>query len=138
MKSPMLRRHFAPYTDIDIHYPQELLSPRPVFKQLLIGKDGQFRAAIDVLDYSPEEISVKTVGHTILVEMRHGDKEDGFGTVARNYSKKFVLPPNMNMAQISSWTSKGVLYLKVPAIEAEKVDERIVEIKHEDPTKPFV
>jgi HSP20 family molecular chaperone IbpA len=129
LKSPLLRRHFAPI-ETNIHYPGEFFSAKPVYKQLLIGQDGNFRAGVDVHDYKPEEIKVKTVGHTIVIEMSHGEKDDEFGIIARNYSKKFILPPNMDMEKISSWTSQGVLYLMVPPIDNEKA-ERVVEIKHE-------
>ena len=129
-KSPSLRRHFAPM-HANISYPTDMFSPKHhSIKQMTIGSDGYFRATVDVHDYKPEEITVKTVGHTIIVELSHSDKEDEFGFIARKFSKKFVLPPNMNMQEISTWTLKGSLYLKVPSNDSDK-PERIVEIKHE-------
>ena len=126
-KSPSLRRHFAPI-HANINFPSELLGPKQ-FKQMTIGSDGIFRATIDIHDYEPEKITVKTVGHTIIVELSHADKHDEFGSIARNFIKKFVLPLNMDMLGITSWTSQGSLYLKVPSQGSDK-PERIVEIKH--------
>jgi HSP20 family molecular chaperone IbpA len=129
LKSPLLRRHLSPI-EANIHYPAEFASVKPVFKQVLIGKDGFFRAAVDVHDYKPDEIKLKTIGHTILIELKHEEKEDEFGFISRNFRKKFVLPPNMDIEKISSWTSGGVLYLKVPSLNSQK-PERVIEIKHE-------
>jgi HSP20 family molecular chaperone IbpA len=117
--------------DINIHYPEDFVASHPVYKQLLIGQDGVFRAAIDIHDFTPEEIKVKTVGHTITIQAMHDEKEDQYGIISRNFSKKYVLPPTMNMEGISSWTSNGVLYVKVPPIEAA-ILERIIHIKHDN------
>lgn len=128
LKSPQLRRHFAPI-QANISYPSDVFGMKHSFKQMKIGDDGYFRASVDVHDYKPEEISLKTVGHTVIVELSHGDKQDEFGTISRNFTKKFVLPLTMDMEKISSWTSQDVLYVKVPPKESE-ASERVVEIKH--------
>lgn len=99
LKSPLLRRHFAPI-ETNIHYPIKLISTKPVYKHLLICEDGKFRGSVDVHDYRPEEIKVKTIGHTILIELKHDEKDDGFGVVTRSFSKKFILPLTMDMAKI--------------------------------------
>lgn len=75
LKSPLLRRHFAPI-QANIRYPADLYSPKASFKHMTIGNDGFFRASVDVHDFKPEEIRLKTVGHTIVVELSHGEKHD--------------------------------------------------------------
>lgn len=75
LKSPLLRRHFAPI-QANIRYPADLYSPKASFKHMTIGNDGYFRASVDVHDYKPDEIQLKTVGHTIIVELSHGEKHD--------------------------------------------------------------
>lgn len=78
LKSPLLRRHFAPIqANIRYPYPEsQLLSPKALFKHMTIGDDGYFRASVDVHDFKPAEIKLKTVGHTILVELSHEEKQD--------------------------------------------------------------
>lgn len=93
-------------------------------------KDGLFRIAIDVHDYLPNEVKLKSIGHSIVVDMKHDEKDDEFGTIARSCRREFNLPPEMDMENITSWTSNGVLYIKVPAKQTEKI-ERLVDIKHE-------
>lgn len=127
-KSPILRRHLM--DDVNIHYPSQFLSNRPAYKQNLIGDDGHFRAAIDVHDYDEKEVSVKTVGHTILVSCAHEEKEDEHGGITRSFTKKYVLPFDMDIDAIESHISKdiGVLYIKVPPKQREQI-VRVVSIQ---------
>lgn len=125
LKSPLLRRRFAPLEN-NIRYPTDLVNP----KSQLVIKDGLFRIAIDVHDYLPNEVKLKSIGHSIVVDMKHDEKDDEFGTIARSCRREFNLPPEMDMENITSWTSNGVLYIKVPAKQTEKI-ERLVDIKHE-------
>lgn len=130
LKSPILRRRLSD-DDIDIHYPVQFLSKRPVYKQTLIGEDGHFRTALDVHDFELSEISVKTVGHTILVTCQHAEKDDPHGTVERSFTKKYILPLDLDMPAIKTKISKGVLYIKVPPKAPEQPQVRHVEIKME-------
>lgn len=133
LKSPVLQRHLR--ENIDITYPEHFLHRKnSLTKQHLIGKDGYFRAAIDVTDFKADEVKVTAVGHTISVTGQHEEKEDSYGTVARNFNKKFVLPLDLDTEKISAWVSKDILYLKVPP-KLEPTIERIVNIKLDD-SKP--
>lgn len=127
LRSPTLQRHLR--DDIDIHYPDQFLGHHSKsYKQLLIGKDGYFRAAIDVKDFEPKEVQVKTVGHTIFVSASHDEKEDEYGHIERRFSRKYVLPLDMDIQNIESWISKGVLYIKVPPTISVN-EHRIIDIK---------
>ncbi|CAH1723688.1 unnamed protein product [Chironomus riparius] len=57
-------------------------------KNLHFGKDG-FQACVDVHHFAPSEITVKTVDHTVTIEGKHEEREDGHGSVQRH----FVPPP---------------------------------------------
>lgn len=128
LRSPTLQRHLR--DDIDIHYPEQFLTNhRPKnFKQLLIGKDGFFRTAVDIHDFKKEEVEVKTIGHTIMITAAHGEKEDEFGHIERRFSRKYVLPLDLDIEKISSWISRGILYIKVPPT-MNPVEHRIIDIK---------
>jgi HSP20 family molecular chaperone IbpA len=130
LRSPLLRRRLSD-DDIDIHFPPQFLPKRPIYKQSLIGEDGHFRTALDVHDFEISEISVKTVGHTILVTCSHAEKEDTFGHISRSFTKKYVLPLDLEMAAIKTFISKGVLYIKVPPKTPEQPQVRHVDIKIE-------
>lgn len=127
LKSPIMRRHLM--EDIDIHYPSQFLTQRPIYKQNLIGDDG-FRAAIDVHDFENDEVSVKTVGHTIIVKCAHDEKDDGHGGITRSFTKKYVLPLDLDIDKIDSYiSSAGILYLKVPPKATLESQIRVVDVK---------
>lgn len=133
LRSPMVQRHFVP-DQPNIHYPEDIYSPAHLFKKMAINDDGIFRASVDVHDYKPGEIRMKAAGHTIVVELSHDEKEDEFGFISRTFTKKFVLPPTLDMEKISSWTSNGILYIKVLPKDNSH-PERHVEIQHDITSK---
>lgn len=127
LKSPMLQHHLSDNFDISCPWKTNAKS----FKKLLIGKDGVFRASVDCHDFTASEVQVTTAGHTIKISASHDEKEDEFSTIQRKFSKKFILPMDLDMLKITSWFSNGVLYLKVPPVEKQSI-ERIVSIKLEE------
>jgi HSP20 family molecular chaperone IbpA len=129
LRSPILQRHLI--DNVDIAYPSQFLRARPPIKQNLIAQDGHFRAAVDVFDFNINEVQVKLQGHTINVSASHEEKDDAHGKIMRNFSKKYVLPMNMDMDKVESKISKGVLYLKVPPKDQDRLESRIINIKIE-------
>lgn len=87
-----------------------------------------FEAFIDVHLFEPNEVIVKTVDHTIIIECNHEEKEDGHGSVQRNFTRKFDLPFGYDMKTVKSTLSTdGILTLKVP--KPENKLERHVEVE---------
>lgn len=90
-------------------------------------KNG-FEAFIDVHLFEPNEVIVKTVDHTIVIECNHEEKEDGHGSVQRNFTRKFDIPFEYDMKTVKSTLSTdGILTLKVP--KPENKLERHVEVE---------
>lgn len=59
----------------------------------MLGFDAKgFTAFIDVHLFEPNEISVKTIDHTIMVECNHDSRSDSHGPVERHFVRKFNLP----------------------------------------------
>jgi crystallin alpha B len=99
-------------------------------KSLQLGKDG-FQACVDVHHFEPSEISVKTVDHTVIIEGKHEEREDGHGSVLRHFVRKYVLPKEFDMNSVqSSLSSDGVLTIKAPPPMLEGSGERHVAITH--------
>jgi Hsp20/alpha crystallin family len=61
-----------------------------------------FTALVDVHSFQPNEISVKTIDHTIVVECRHGSREDSHGQIERHFVRKFNLPIEYDMSLVSN------------------------------------
>ncbi|KAG5672805.1 hypothetical protein PVAND_002897 [Polypedilum vanderplanki] len=126
LKSPILQRHLR--ENIDINYPEQFITRKPTAKRLLIEKDGSFRCAVDVQDFTREEVSVSTIGHTLLIKAAHEEKDDGYGEISRSFSKKYILPYDIDVEKTTAWISKDILYVKIPQ-KTDANQERKIEIK---------
>ncbi|CAO1294797.1 unnamed protein product [Diamesa serratosioi] len=99
-------------------------------KSLHFGKDG-FQACVDVHHFQPSEISVKIVNHTVIIEGKHNERDDGHGSVTRHFVRKYVLPKEYDTNGIySSLSSDGVLTIKAPPPSDLSSLERHIEITH--------
>lgn len=132
LKSPAYNHHFDAI-DYNTHWPELRSEDHPVYRKMLICKDGAFRAAVDVHDFEKEEINVKVVGHTIHVEAEHEEKEDDHSLISRKLNRTYVLPPayNMDLVESSIEPRSGILRIKVPPPKSES-QERIIPITIED------
>lgn len=98
---------------------------------LHIGKDG-FQANVDVHHFKPNEVTVKTVDNTVVIEGKHEERDDGHGSIQRHFVRKYVLPKDYDMSTInSSLSSDGVLSVRAPPPPALTGNgERHVPITH--------
>merc|ERR1739838_590549 len=70
-----------------------MTSFRPSFNQQLSeGRsdvstaDGMFKITLDVKNFDPEDIKVKTVGDVVEIQGRHEEKKDETGVVKRDFT----------------------------------------------------
>ncbi|XP_067001783.1 alpha-crystallin B chain [Anabrus simplex] len=90
------------------------------------NKDG-FRANIDVQQFRPEEIVVKTVGDSVVVEGKHDERPDGHGFISRQFRRRYILPKDVDPNTVTSkLSSDGILTIEaprkvVPLLEGERV-----------------
>ncbi|KAG5876143.1 hypothetical protein JTB14_021076 [Gonioctena quinquepunctata] len=93
----------------------------------------KFQVKLNVQDFKPEEISIKTVnGNAIQVEAKHEEKhaEDN-GFISREFIKRFVLPRGHDLkSAVSSLSSDGVLTITAPR-KIEELEEKAIPITHE-------
>lgn len=95
-----------------------------------IGKDG-FQVSIDVSHFQPSEIRVKTIDDSIVVEAKHGDREDEHGSVERHLVRKYYLPRDYEMSAVHTDLSlDGILTIKVPLPKSITTEEQYVPITH--------
>ncbi|KAG7198577.1 hypothetical protein KM043_005941 [Ampulex compressa] len=79
-----------------------------------VEKDN-FQVILDVQQFSPEEITVKTVGNNVIVEAKHEEKEDEHGFVSRHFVRRYLLPSTHDAINVtSSLSSDGVLTITAP------------------------
>lgn len=100
-----------------------------------IGKDG-FQVCVDVQQFLPNEITVKTVDNSVVIEAKHEEKEDNQGYVSRHFVRRYTLPEGFDAQQVvSSLSSDGVLTVKAPPPTPKEIQgqERVVQIQQTGP-----
>lgn len=93
-------------------------------------KDG-FQVALNVENFKPEEVSVKVVDNTIIVEAKHEERsEDNESYVSRQFSRRYVLPDEYNIKDVvSTLSADGILTVKVPPKHLDEQSARRIDIK---------
>lgn len=97
--------------------------------------DGDlYKIEINVANFKPEELMIKTVGNNVTVEAKHEEKtSDGASFSSRNFSQSFSLPKGVDPELVSSSLSKdGKLTIEAPLPKLTRMttNERLVPIKH--------
>jgi HSP20 family molecular chaperone IbpA len=101
------------------------------------GKDG-FQVCLDVQQFKPNEISVKTVENQVVIEGKHEERQDQHGFISRQFTRRYTLPKGYKADKVvSTLSSDGVLTIKASppqeAIEAAK--ERVIQIQQTGPAR---
>ena len=93
---------------------------------------NQFQVSLDVQQFAPEEINVKVVDRTVIVEGKHEEKQDQHGWVSRQFVRRYLIPEQCDIDQVvSKLSSDGVLSITVPRKDQPKIEgERSVKIQH--------
>lgn len=98
-----------------------------------VGKDG-FQVCMDVSQFKPSELTVKTVDNTVVVEGRHEEREDDHGLIQRHFIRKYTLPKDYDPNHVvSTISSDGVLTVKAQPPKAITQNERVVQIVQTGP-----
>lgn len=87
------------FRSISCCHPQELrrlgfgrpwITLRQPFGSTVTEQD-KFQVNLDVQQFTPNEITVKTVDNAIVVEGKHEEKQDEHGFVSRHFVRRYVL-----------------------------------------------
>ncbi|XP_055374667.1 heat shock protein 23-like [Condylostylus longicornis] len=114
-----------------------ILSPRNKAESLqtsAVGKDG-FQVHMDVQQFKPSEICVKTIDNFVVVEAKHEERQDEHGFISRHFVRKYKLPTGYDANLVTSTlSSDGVLTIKAPTpSKLEDNNVRIVQIQQTGP-----
>ncbi|CAH1169846.1 unnamed protein product [Phaedon cochleariae] len=100
----------------------------------------KFQVILDVQQFAPNEIVVKTTGNSIVVEGKHEEKQDEHGFISRHFTRRYLLPETHDVENVvSSLSSDGILTVSAPR-KGERVQntERTVPITQTGPAKATV
>lgn len=100
----------------------------------------KFQVILDVQQFSPNEITVKTSNNSIIVEGKHEEKQDEHGYISRHFVRRYILPSDHDINDvISSLSSDGILTVTAPKKSQKPVStERMVPITQTGPAKSTV
>uniref|UniRef100_A0A336K7E4 CSON002511 protein n=1 Tax=Culicoides sonorensis TaxID=179676 RepID=A0A336K7E4_CULSO len=99
----------------------------PIHQTGLVNKAGQskkispwsrisnegLKVSLDVQQFKPNEITVRTMDNVVVVEGKHEEREDHQGTIYRNFVRKYNLPADIDVADLKiTMSSDGLLTLE--------------------------
>ncbi|XP_052859773.1 protein lethal(2)essential for life-like [Anopheles cruzii] len=101
--------------------------------------NDKFQINLDVQHFAPEEISVKYVDKSVIVEGKHEEKQDDHGYISRHFVRRYMLPAGHNESDIaSSLSSDGILTISCPRKAIEQKPEKSIPITQTgQPSKPL-
>lgn len=69
------------------------------------ASDGNenFEVSLDISPFKFEEVAVKVRDKFIIVDARHDEREDEYGSVSRQFTRKYVLPDEFDTDTIESF-----------------------------------
>jgi HSP20 family molecular chaperone IbpA len=69
---------------------------------------------LDVQQFKPEDLNVKTVDNYVVVEGKHEEKQDEHGFISRHFVRRYLLPEGAKAEQVNcNLSSDGVLQIEV-------------------------
>ncbi|XP_023018949.2 alpha-crystallin B chain-like [Leptinotarsa decemlineata] len=102
-------------------------------RDAVIQDKEKFQVKLDVQDFKPEEIVVKTLnGNAIQIEAKHEEKHgEDKGFISKHLIRRFVLPRGHDLQNaVSSLSSDGVLTITAPK-KIQEANEKVIPICHE-------
>ena len=84
--------------------------------------DESYKILVNVKNFNPEDLVIKTVDDCVVVEANHEDKTvDGKNYSSQCFSQSFNLPHGINPESVTSALSKdGILTISAPLNQAMK------------------
>uniref|UniRef100_A0A1A9UGE3 SHSP domain-containing protein n=1 Tax=Glossina austeni TaxID=7395 RepID=A0A1A9UGE3_GLOAU len=124
MLHPRIR--YTPYTPLLSKFRRRVDKDDENKSQLVptVGKDG-FQVCMDVSQFRPNELSVKTIDKTVVVEGKHEEREDDHGFIQRHFAPP---PPNKTKAaneRIIEIQQTGPAHLSVKQPTSTKDQETV-------------
>uniref|UniRef100_A0AC34FBZ6 SHSP domain-containing protein n=1 Tax=Panagrolaimus sp. ES5 TaxID=591445 RepID=A0AC34FBZ6_9BILA len=109
----------------------------PIFKEgidikaNIVNDRSRFAVDIDAYQFKPEELQVKTLDDTLLIEGRHEDVKDQDNFTKMYFIRKYQLPADVNPQEISSSIDgSGRLTVEAPKrFQAIEGRERMIPIE---------
>jgi len=88
-----------------------------------------FSVKLDVHQFHPDEVTVKTKDNSLIIEAKHEEREDSHGFIARHFVRRYIMPDDVKVDQLAcNMSSDGILELCAP--RKLMGGETVVPIRH--------
>ncbi|XP_029156498.1 protein lethal(2)essential for life-like [Nylanderia fulva] len=96
----------------------------------VVRDEDKYQVTVNVQQFRPEEITVRTDDRIITVEGRYSnDKRDWYGYVSRQFVRRYVLPSRYDICRVKpSLSSDGILTITAPRLELPTPGMKIIPI----------
>lgn len=95
-----------------------------------VNDPGQLQIRMDVRNFRPEEIKVRTIDDQLIVTALHEEKSCPHDSVRREATKKFILPNDVDpYAVTSDLGADGTLTIQAAKMRPRALPEREVQIR---------
>ncbi|KAL0099591.1 hypothetical protein PUN28_019780 [Cardiocondyla obscurior] len=120
-----LRDTFRPWRDVFESLEREIGGWATVERDA-----DKFQVIVDVQQFTPEEIIVRTDDKFVTVEARHHERKDKHGFVSRQFIRRYLLPKGYDIGHVKpSLSSDGILTITAPRLVLPAPGERILPIR---------
>lgn len=95
----------------------------------------KFLVFLDVNQFFPDEINVKTSGNYVIVHCKHEERADEHGFVTREFSRRYLIPEGVDPECIhSSLTRDGILSIEatIRKTDSPQPNERVIPVMKVD------
>uniref|UniRef100_A0A5S6PZE9 SHSP domain-containing protein n=1 Tax=Trichuris muris TaxID=70415 RepID=A0A5S6PZE9_TRIMR len=97
----------------------------------VVNDDKKFEVTLDVKQFKPEELEVKTLDNTLVIHGKHEEQKDEHGFIKREFTRSFWLPKGVAPESFkSNISADGMLTVTAPKLAIEKPGEHKIAIEH--------
>lgn len=100
-------------------------------ENIIYDKVEGLKIKMDVSQFKPKELTVKTIDDYIIVEGKHDEVQDEHGSIQRHFVRKYQLPEGLDYKQVKTTLSAdGILCVSAPPVGKPALEnERVIPIE---------
>ncbi|XP_018407266.1 PREDICTED: protein lethal(2)essential for life-like [Cyphomyrmex costatus] len=111
-RMPSLLDRFRPWRDVFENWEREIGGWATVERDA-----DKYRIIVDVQQFRPEDVTVRTDDRYITVEAKHHERKDKHGYVSRQFIRRYLLPLAYDIVHVKpSLSSDGILTITAPKL----------------------
>ncbi|KAL5291789.1 CRYAB.2 family protein [Megaselia abdita] len=118
------------FNDFDRKY-MDAFQDKDHKENIIYDKVKGLQIKMDVSQFKPKELTVKTINDYIVVEGKHEEVQDEHGSIQRHFVRKYQLPEGLDEKLVRTTLSPdGILCVSAPPVGKSALEnERVIPIE---------